>query len=416
MKVAVWLNEDIDKQVGGGFSYSDRLVELIDEKEFSKDLELIFLARKPLKAKYKKPVLILNSRSELKMPFFHKILIGFFSKINIFNNISVRLKNKHKKKVNAAEINELQINHVHVIYYLFQTMQSVQNFPFITTNWDLGHLSMYAFPEVSNDASFAKREKWYHTTFKKALAIFVESESGKREVTNYLNVNEARIFVTPIFPGKVIHLDLSFDIQTKILSKLGLKSQKYFFYPAQFWAHKNHYNLIQGFKLFSSIEKDVKLVLTGSDKGNLNYILSLIEKEELTNSVKYLGFVELDDMNTLYRNALALVMPTCLGPTNMPLLEARALDCPVLCSDIEGHKEQMGDGALYFNPLLSDDIYSAMIKITDADYRNALLARAHLELSSSVFEEKKSMNILDENLLEISNYRNCWNYIDEIEY
>ena len=49
-------------------------------------------------------------------------------------------------------------------------------------------------------------------------------------------------------------------------------------------------------------------------------------------------------------------MPTLLGPTNMPLLEAACLDCPVICSDLEGHREMLGDYALYFNPYSPEDI------------------------------------------------------------
>ena len=41
-------------------------------------------------------------------------------------------------------------------------------------------------------------------------------------------------------------------------------------------------------------------------------------------------------MSVLYAGARALVMPTFFGPTNIPILEAWALGCPVLTSDIRG--------------------------------------------------------------------------------
>jgi glycosyltransferase involved in cell wall biosynthesis len=40
----------------------------------------------------------------------------------------------------------------------------------------------------------------------------------------------------------------------------------------------------------------------------------------------------------------------------MPLLEALDFNCPVLCSDIETHREILEDAALYFYPLVPEEI------------------------------------------------------------
>ena len=48
----------------------------------------------------------------------------------------------------------------------------------------------------------------------------------------------------------------------------------------------------------------------------------------------------------LYKKALALVMPTYFGPTNLPPLEAFRSGTPVLYSDLPGMREQVGDAAI----------------------------------------------------------------------
>ena len=53
------------------------------------------------------------------------------------------------------------------------------------------------------------------------------------------------------------------------------------------------------------------------------------------------------DLPALYEGATALVIPTYSGPTNLPPLEATALGCPVIHSDLPEFREQMGEGALY---------------------------------------------------------------------
>jgi glycosyltransferase involved in cell wall biosynthesis len=50
-------------------------------------------------------------------------------------------------------------------------------------------------------------------------------------------------------------------------------------------------------------------------------------------------------LESFYKNALALVMPTYFGPTNIPPLEAFHWGCPVCYSDLPGLREQVGDAA-----------------------------------------------------------------------
>lgn len=60
----------------------------------------------------------------------------------------------------------------------------------------------------------------------------------------------------------------------------------------------------------------------------------------------------------------------------MPPIEAAFLGCPVLITDLEGHKEQMGDAALYFNGCNAAELAEQMrLIMTDSAARDALLHR-----------------------------------------
>ena len=52
------------------------------------------------------------------------------------------------------------------------------------------------------------------------------------------------------------------------------------------------------------------------------------------------------DLDTLYRSALALVMPSRYEGFGFTPLEAMARECPVLASDIPAFREVSGSGAL----------------------------------------------------------------------
>ena len=409
MKIAVWLNDNINPNTGGGFSYTERLVELIDQRNFSSPLDIVFITNLKRKLPFQKKVIYLDTTKFSDLNFIQKVIRKLSKQFSF-------LKDRHKRTVNnksrlvLAEIrNQLEYHKIDIIYYLVQQEMRVRDFPFISTNWDLGHLTMNAFPEVTENGEFESREKWYREEIKKAISIFSDSEAGKEELVKYLGIDAKCIMVLPIFPGKVINLEVTKEREERILSDFEITSQEYFFYPAQFWEHKNHLNLVKAFKQFTLKHPNIKLVFTGSDKGNLNALKALVKQENLETLVSYLGFVDLDEINVLYKNAIALVMPTFLGPTNMPLMEARSLGCPVLCSDFKGHREQLADGALYFNPESTHEIYNALVKIMNYDVRKELLEIAKLEDIKSKFNGDKAIKILEQNLLEVSNLKTSLN-------
>ena len=65
--------------------------------------------------------------------------------------------------------------------------------------------------------------------------------------------------------------------------------------------------------------------------------------------IHFTGFVSYEEMKYLYSHATGTIFASLMGPNNIPPIEAVYLDCPLIITDIPGHKEQMGEGVLYFN-------------------------------------------------------------------
>ncbi|HRG89416.1 MAG TPA: glycosyltransferase family 1 protein, partial [Chitinophagales bacterium] len=227
-----------------------------------------------------------------------------------------------------------------------------------------------------------------------------------REVIKYLGINENKICVVPLFPAEFT----ASNNADEAFSKHNIAHGEYFLYPAQFWAHKNHYHLVQAFAAFlnSHSNKQFKLVLTGSDKGNAPYIRNLVQQLGIGNNVVFAGFVEDDFLSALYKHAAALVMPTFLGPTNMPLLEAARVLCPVICTNFEGHREMLADGALYIDPLSSDSIAAAMQQVVTAEASNNLKQKLQQINATSAFTLKNTLNALNKGFVLAQEIRNCW--------
>jgi glycosyltransferase involved in cell wall biosynthesis len=147
--------------------------------------------------------------------------------------------------------------------------------------------------------------------------------------------------------------------------------KNYFFYPAQFWEHKNHINLIKGFNSFN-IKQDLKydLIFVGSvkDKRYYNKIVDLIKNIESYKNIKIFNFVSINRLLDLYDTCKALVYPSYCGPENLPPLEAFARNKPVICSLYEGAKEQLKDYPIYFDPknLLSIERALKLFTVTNS--------------------------------------------------
>ena len=96
---------------------------------------------------------------------------------------------------------------------------------------------------------------------------------------------------------------------------------------------------------FTRRAHDYELVLVGDDKGQAGHVASLVREMGLSDSVHQLGFVETEELVALYRGAHSLLYLS-FGPENLPPLEAYALGCPVVASDVPGAREQLGEAAL----------------------------------------------------------------------
>ncbi len=228
---------------------------------------------------------------------------------------------------------------------------------------DLMHRYEKRFPEVSGSLNFNKRERHYKNVCRYSRGILVDSEVGKRQVIESYNVNEEILHVLPfVAPPYVYEKDnvLKNDLERRLPAK-------FFFYPAQFWQHKNHEQLVSVIEYLRNKLPDIKIVFAGSPKNAYDDVRSHVANSSLSDHVIFLGYISDQDMVSIYRRARALIMPTYFGPTNIPPLEAFALGCPVAISNIYGIPEQVGDAALLFDPANMREIADVMYRLWTDD-------------------------------------------------
>ena len=242
---------------------------------------------------------------------------------------------------------------VDLVYFISQSYLTnyLHNINYIFTLFDLCHRDNPEFPEVKNNRIFEFREKQLQNNLARATAVLTESIRKKNVIYRY-RLDEERVHVFPIEPAPTIEFVKSRsdnNIENKyidIKKKYNLKYD-YIFYPAQFWAHKNHIYILKTLNILQNEGSDLLgAIFSGSDQGNLSYIKDMTKQFNLENKVRFTGFVSNEEINYLYSQSIALVMPTYFGPTNIPPLEAFKLNVPVIYSDLPGLRDQVKGAAL----------------------------------------------------------------------
>lgn len=351
MRVGIFVS-NADKLIGGGATYEQSILKYL-----------------------------LNCQTEHKFYFFS------YSEVTNLN----LSPNKHFQKIDK-DIPEQNLNYfckkynIDIIWYINLYYEET-NCPYIVTTWDLQHRLQPYFPElIYTGWPWRFRESFYKNSLPGAAYIFAGNEEFKSQITRFYGISDDRIIVNPLFTS-----DFYFETESSIqINDYG----KYIFYPAQFWPHKNHIRLLYAMK---KLDNEYKLILTGSDKGNLEYIKTKINELDLQDRVIYKGFVSDSELKQLYKFAHALVFPSYFGPDNIPPLEAMAMKCPVIYSDVPGHKEQLKDCALYFDPNSEDEIVKQVLKLEDQGYRNQLIDKAYKLVSTRTVNNymSKFFDILD---------------------
>jgi glycosyltransferase involved in cell wall biosynthesis len=278
--------------------------------------------------------------------------------------------------------------------------------PFAAVIWDLQHRNNPWFPEVSSRGEWEGREKNYASLTRRASLLFTGTRRGRREIMRYYQISPDRIKILPFAAPSYVSEMALMPFDAKVLERLGVNGD-YLYYPAQFWPHKNHVAVLEACKLVRErTGRDFKVVFSGSEKGNMAYVRDHARQLGLEHVVLFLGFVERAELVQLYRGAFCLVYATFCGPDNLPPLEAFALGCPVVASDVPGAKEQLGEAALLFSPSDYEDIAQKITRLFGDSVRAGLVqaGRARVrDLNWDAYAEK-----MIEALDEFSMIRRAW--------
>jgi glycosyltransferase involved in cell wall biosynthesis len=294
---------------------------------------------------------------------------------------------------------------IDLVYFLSPSAEAVnlEELNYVMTIWDLCFRENVEFPEIRSDRAFENRDLLFREILPKASAILADSEMGKKNLSKYYGIDYERIYVLPFMPahGVMAYANLQEEIHLDIPSEYALDIP-YIFYPAQFWAHKNHAYILYGLKVLESrYGYKVGAIFSGENKGNLKHIKKLAQELGLVGRIRFAGFVEDSLMPYLYKQSLALVMPTYFGPTNLPPYEAFSLGIPVMYSDRPGLREQVGDAALLMDLTNPDSMAKNLVNLIE----NEEVASRLIQNGNDLLNEVENFDRLENLRVMIESFR-----------
>jgi len=400
MKITLGVIFDQNLRAGGGFTQSFQTVKFLNSMPNDLFEPIYFTTFKENLIFFKKEnikVTLLNFNYFQKFIMKISTLIKQNRLYTLFNNIF---------GINALE-KILIKKDIDLVYFLSPSSWSLylNHLNYIITVWDLCHRSNPEFNETGHMKIFSERENFYFQSLPKATAIITDSLSTKYHLMKYYNLVEDKIKIVEF--QNQFHSLSEINDDKIIINNFNINS-KYVFYPAQFWPHKNHAYIIDGIKILKEeYNLNFEIVFTGTDKGNLKVVKNYAKKCNLDKYVHCLGFVSENDLIKLYKNSVALIMPSFFGPNNIPPLEAFHYGIPVLYTDFNDLSQDFKDSIF---PLNLDDPYNFAFQLNNVINNTKL---KNLKIKNG----KKFLKLREEKKIEdLKTYNNIFKkYINKLK-
>ncbi len=201
----------------------------------------------------------------------------------------------------------------------------------------------------------------YQKVVRKSIGVFVDSELGIKELSEAVGgIYEDRMISMPFRAPDYLDDD-------KLEETVELKNEKFIFYPAQFWPHKNFNNLIIAIEDLKERGTIINFLFTGGDSYEKDRVVRLVKKLGLDDQVQFTGRLTDAQMKFLYHHARGMAFSAYLGPTYIPLYEAMYTGCPMAVANVRYMPWQAQDAALFFDPRYPDSIAEALKKLWEDD-------------------------------------------------
>lgn len=244
-------------------------------------------------------------------------------------------------------------------------------------------LSFIKYPQYTDTVV-----KAYHKQIKKNLQwtdlVLTISESSKKDIIDYLEVEPDKVAVTPL---------ASRYLSERVVDELENPtnydfSRPYLLFVSTLEPRKNIITLISAFNYLKQKYKiDHSLVLIGQKGWNYKPIFKVIASSPYQDCIHHLDYLPDELVALFYAKADVFVYPSYYEGFGLPVLEAMTLGAPVVTSNTSSLPEVAGDAAILVDPndviSLAEAIFNV---ISDRTLRSNLIVKGKKQAKLYLWE------------------------------
>lgn len=253
-------------------------------------------------------------------------------------------------------------------------------------------LHHYILPNSVEFASRIYRRLLMPITVSRAELIIGISDYVCQILAKFLKVPEVKMVT--IYEA----IDPSFgDGHSSLGERSPFTLNEYILFVSALWPYKNAHTLIRA---FARLKKDyhiphlLVLVGRGWDSYQL-YLKSVAKKEQIEDSVLFLGHLSHGQMKVVYSKSSVLVYPSLEEYFGFPALEGMACGVPVVASNRSSIPEVVGDAGILINPEDPVEMANAIWRIlSDKTLRDDLIQRGLQRVKKFTWERTAQQTIL----------------------
>jgi glycosyltransferase involved in cell wall biosynthesis len=239
----------------------------------------------------------------------------------------------------------------------------------LVTVHDLGYK---IFPEAHSLLSRLYLDWSTRWNARAARVVIADSCATKQDVIRFYGTQAERIHVVyPSYNAKVYRPVEDERELVRVRAKYGL-SEKYVLSVGTVQPRKNYGRLVEA---SAALPPEYSLVIVGKKGFQFPALEARVGELGMARRVRFLNYVPLEDMPSLYGGARAAVVPSLYEGFGFPALEAQACGTPLVSSNSSSLPEVAGAGALYFDPKNVEEMARALaLGVSDEEVRGGLVA------------------------------------------
>jgi glycosyltransferase involved in cell wall biosynthesis len=237
-------------------------------------------------------------------------------------------------------------------------------------------LSFIKYPNYVNSIvkTYTKRVK---QSLRWSDLVITISESTKKDIVEYLNVEPERVYVTPLASRYYTNY-LNENLSDELIKTANYNFEiPYFLFVSTIEPRKNIIALISAFNWLKEKYKiGHHLILIGQKGWKYQQIFEEIERSPWKDHIHHLNYLSDEEVALFYSKADAFVYPSHYEGFGLPVLEAMTLGAPVITSNTSSLPEVAGDAALLIDPDDASCLAEAMLQvISDSQLRQDLIQK-----------------------------------------